>query len=111
MSFDAEAAAIVKALPTGPRLVIIGSTRFFGDDSDECCRLIARAVAELPGIVAITGGMLGVGATFAVAYEEAHRKRGEKGQLYHVLPRGCPPCRTGQTLFAGEDFADRREVL
>ena len=111
MSFDDEAAAVVEALPPGRRVVVIGSTSFHGDDSDECCRCIARAIADLPQIVAITGGMLGVGATFAVAFEAAYRKRGDIEQLYHLLPRGSLACRTGVTLFAGDDLHQRREIL
>ena len=66
-AYDAEAARIIAALPAGPRLAVLGSTSFWGADSEQFCRLIGDRLAQRSDLVLLTGGMTGVGETFANA--------------------------------------------
>jgi predicted Rossmann-fold nucleotide-binding protein len=109
--FDEDAARLAPALPLGRRLVMVGSTSFWGEDSPELCRQIAVRLAELAVLIAITGGMPGVGETFARSFAAERRRLGLPEHLYHLLPNGLGACDTGLTLFAGIDYEERREVL
>jgi hypothetical protein len=109
--YDAEARMLGAAITPGPRLVVIGSTSFWGHDSRQLCEAIAAELAELAALVAITGGMDGVGLTFGRAFAAARRELGQPENLFHLLPRGMGPCDSGVTLGAGIDYHDRREVL
>lgn len=109
--YDAEAQKVVAAITLGPRLVVIGSTSFWGHDSHQLCEAIATELAGLAGLVALTGGMSGVGLTFGRAFATARRAAGHPENLFHLLPRGVGPCDSGVTLWAGIDFHDRRELL
>src|SRR5262245_25029797 len=109
--FDAEARTVGVAITPGPRLVVIGSTSFWGADSRPLCEAIAADLAGDAGLVALTGGMDGVGLTFGRAFAAARRAAGRPEDLFHLLPRGMGPCDSGITLGAGIDYHDRREVL
>jgi len=92
-------------------LVVVGSNRFWGNDSAELCHQLALRLAEIANLVAITGGMPGVGAAFGRSFADARQRLRLPEQLYHVLPLGFGACPEGVTLFAGEDYLERREVL
>ena len=109
--YDAEAQKVGAAIALGPRLVVIGSTSFWGHDSHQLCVAIAAELAEFAALVALTGGMDGVGRTFGRAFAAARRAAGRPENLFHLLPRGTGPCGSGVTLGAGTDYHDRRELL
>jgi hypothetical protein len=109
--FDAEAITLGAAITPGPRLVVIGSTSFWGHDSCQLCEAIAADLAGVAVLVALTGGMDGVGLTFGRTLAAARRAAGQPENLFHLLPRGMGPCDSGVTLGAGIDYHDRREVL
>ena len=109
--YDAEARMVGAAITPGPRLVVIGSTSFWGHDSRRLCEAIAAELAEIAALVAMTGGMDGVGLSFGRAFAAARRAAGQPENLFHLLPRGMAPCDSGATLGAGIDYHDRREVL
>lgn len=108
---ESELARVASHLAAGPRLAVIGSTEFWDADSPALCEGIARELAAIEPLVALTGGMNGVGQTFAEAYETARRAAGLPVNLYHLLPRGVELQKSGTTLAAGEDFHERREIL
>ncbi len=68
--FDAEAKSLNAVFPPGPRLVVIGGTSFWGADSRQLCEAIAADLAAIAELVALTGGMDGVGLTFGRAYAD-----------------------------------------
>lgn len=109
-TFDTDAAGVIAALPPGPRLVVIGSAKFYGADSPTLCEAIAADLAPVP-LVALTGGMEGVGLTFGRALASARRSAALPEHLFHLLPVGFGPCDCGVTLGAGVDYTERREVL
>lgn len=109
--FDAEAQRVGAAIARGPRLVVIGSTSFWGADSRPLCEAIAADLARVEGLVALTGGMDGVGLTFGRAFGDTRRAASQPEHLFHLLPRGFGPCDSGVTLGAGIDYHERREVL
>jgi hypothetical protein len=111
IGFDQEAASLDAAIPAGWRLVVVGSTSFWGADSGELCCRLAAELAPLSRLVALTGGMDGVGLTFGRAFSAARRELGLPENLYHLLPHGLGPCSCGVTLGAGMDYYERREVL
>lgn len=108
---ESELEQVVSRLATGPRLAVIGSTQFWDADSPELCEAIARELAAIEPLVVLTGGMNGVGQTFAEAYEAARQASGLPANLYHLLPHGTLLQSSGRTLGAGEDFHERREIL
>ena len=109
--FDVEAASLDPAFPPGRRLVVVGSTSFWGKDTPELCRRLAARLAGIADLIAITGGMAGVGQTFGRSFVDERRRLGLAEQLYHLLPLGLEACDSGVTLFAGRDYEERREIL
>jgi hypothetical protein len=109
--FEAEANCIGQTIPPGRRLVVVGSTSFWGEDSPQLCRLLAARLARIADLVAITGGMSGVGETFGRAFAAERQRLGLPERLYHLLPRGCIARDSGMTLTAGTNYEERREVL
>ncbi|BBO32168.1 hypothetical protein [Lacipirellula parvula] len=108
---ESELERALVRLAAGPRLAVIGSTEFWDAGSPALCEAIAGELAAIEPLVALTGGMNGVGQTFAEAYETARKANGLPVNLYHLLPHGTLLQRSGTTLGAGEDFNQRREVL
>jgi hypothetical protein len=108
---DDEATRVVASIAAGPRLVVTGSTSFWGADSRELCELIAGELALIDPIVAVTGGMDGVGITFGKSFASTRTQASLHENLFHLLPRGFGPCNCGITLGAGIDFHERREIL
>ena len=109
--YEAEAKAVIRQITPGPRLVVIGSTKFWGADSARICEAIAKDLAALEEIVAVTGGVAGVGQTFGQVHSAARKAMSKPENLYHLLPRGLGPCVSGITIGAGDDFFERREIL
>lgn len=110
-TYDAEALTISGLLGDGPRIVVIGSTSFWGADSEALTQAIARQLARLAGLTAMAGGMDGVGATFGLAFATARQELGQPEQMFHLLPRGMWGCDHGVTLHGGDHLCDRREIL
>jgi hypothetical protein len=109
--FDEEATRLDPVFPPGRRLVVVGSTSFWGKDSPELCHAIAIRLAGIADLTAVTGGMPGVGETFGQSFADERRRLGIPEQLFHLLPRGFGACDHGVTLFAGLNYEERREVL
>jgi hypothetical protein len=108
---DEEAASLNASILPGPRLIVIGSTSFWSADSLQLCKLIAGELAAIVPLVALTGGMDGVGITFGRSFAAARTRASLPDNLFHLLPRGMGPCDCGVTLGAGIDFHERREIL
>jgi hypothetical protein len=98
-------------LPHGPRIVVIGSTSFWHDESEQTCVHIGRLLAVVPEQVLITGGVEGVGETTGRSFFQARREAGEEPRVYHLLPEGEEAWDYGETFFAGSDMTERREIL
>jgi predicted Rossmann-fold nucleotide-binding protein len=109
--YDREAESINARLPAGPRLVVIGSTSFWHGDSESICVQVGRLLATIPDLVLVTGGVEGVGETIGRGYHQSCREAGRAPRIYHVLPRGEETWDYGETLFAGDDMPQRREIL
>lgn len=110
-AYDREAAGILKMLPPGQRLGIIGSTSFWHADSQPTCEALGKLLAGLPNIVVLTGGVQGVGESVGRSFHAERAGLGETVRVFHVLPRGASTWDYGQTFFAGDDMEERREVL
>ncbi|MBS0264647.1 MAG: hypothetical protein JSS02_22120 [Planctomycetes bacterium] len=111
LDYDAEAARIAAELPRGPRVVIIGSSAFWHDQSLETSAALGKLLAGLPELVLITGGVGGAGESVGRAFDAAARARGSSAEVYHILPHHEFTWDYGRTLYAGQNMADRREVL
>jgi hypothetical protein len=59
----------------------------------------------------VTGGVEGIGEAVGRSFFQARRDAGQEPRVYHVLPEGEPAWDYGETLFAGADMTERREVL
>jgi hypothetical protein len=98
-------------LPHGPRVAVLGSTDFWHADSERTCTEIGRLLAGIPGLILLTGGVEGIGEAVGRSFFQARRSAGQELRVYHVLPEGEPAWDYGETLFAGADMTERREVL
>jgi hypothetical protein len=108
---DEEVAAVDAVIPLGPRLVVVGSTSFWGADSRQLCQRLAAELARIPALLALTGGMDGVGVTFGAGFAAARRDLKLPEHLFHLLPRGSGPVSSGVTVGAGVSYYERREIL
>jgi len=107
--YDREADVISKQLPVGPRVAVVGSTTFWGHDTEEICVTVGTQLAGLEGMVLITGGMPGVAEAVGRSFlAERHNKT---AHIYHILPRGSDAWDYGITLHGGDNMEDRREIL
>jgi hypothetical protein len=107
----AEAESLDSVIATGPRLVVLGSTSFRGEDGRKLCQSLAAGLAKVAPLIVLTGGMDGVGRVFERSFAKARQTASLPENLYHLLPRGFGPCDTGVTLVTGIDLRERREVL
>ncbi len=110
-AYDREAQRLNAVFPRGPRIVVIGSTDFWHKESESTCANIGRLAAAITGLVLITGGVEGVGEATRRSFYQARCGSGQEPRVYHVLPTGEEAWDYGETLFAGSDMAERREVL
>lgn len=109
--FDAQAQALESLLPRDPRIVIIGSTSFWHAESERTCSEVGRLLAAIPQLVLITGGVEGVGESVGRSFFNTRRNACQVPQVFHILPVGEATWDYGETLFAGTDMEERREIL
>jgi hypothetical protein len=110
-SFDHEVQRVDALLPRGPRLAVIGSSSLWHADSELTCSHLGRLLATIPDLVLLTGGVEGVGETTGRSFFQARCASAQEPRVYHVLPTGEAVWDYGETLFAGTDMRERREVL
>src|SRR3954469_12392406 len=111
MRYDEEARRLEAVLPHGPRVAVLGSTDFWHADSEPTCSRIGRLLAGIPGLVLLTGGVEGIGEAVGRSFYQARLHAGQEPRVYHMLPEGEPAWDYGETLFAGSDMTERREIL
>jgi hypothetical protein len=109
--FDQEARRLEALLPRGPRVAVLGSTAFWHADSERTCSELGGLLAGIPRLVLLTGGVAGIGEAIGRSFFRARSGAGQEPRVYHVLPEGRAEWDYGETLFAGFDMTDRREVL
>jgi hypothetical protein len=109
--YDQEARRLDALLPRSPRVAVLGSTDFWHADSERTCAEIGRLLAGIPGLVLLTGGVEGIGEAVGRSFFQARRDAAQEPRVYHVLPEGEPAWDDGETLFAGSDMTERREIL
>lgn len=109
--FATEAKLVASRLPAGPRLAIIGSTSFWHPESEATCGILGGVLADFDRLLLLTGGVEGVGATVGRSFHAAVTGKLDRQRVFHLLPRCYQPVDYGETLFAGDDLAERREVL
>src|SRR5262245_54088986 len=109
--YDVEARRLDALLPLGPRVGVLGSTDFWHADSKRTCSEIGRLLADISGLVLVTGGVEGIGEAVGRSFFQARRSSVHEPRVYHVLPQGGPSWDYGVTLFAGSDMTERREIL
>jgi hypothetical protein len=109
--YDVEARRLDAMLPSGPRVGVLGSTAFWHTDSERTCSQIGRLLAATSGLVLLTGGVEGIGEAIGRSFFQVRRASGQAAHVYHVLPEGEQSWDYGETLFAGSDMTERREIL
>ena len=109
--YDLEARRLDALLPHGPRVGVLGSTDFWHTDSERTCSEIGRLLADISGLVLFTGGVEGIGEAVGRSFFQARCASGQEPRVYHVLPDGEQSWDYGETLFAGSDMTERREIL
>lgn len=102
---------LLAMLPQGMRVAIIGSTSFWHADSEQTCQVLGQALAALPEIVLLTGGVSGIGEACGRSFHLHRQQLQLPMQVFHVLPQGMAAWDYGQTLYAGKDMQERRAVL
>jgi hypothetical protein len=109
--YDLEARRLEALLPHGPRVGVLGSTDFWHAESERTCSEIGRLLADISSLVLLTGGVEGIGEAVGRGFFQARRASGQEPRVYHVLPEGEQAWDYGETLFAGSDMTERREIL
>ncbi len=109
--FENEALRVGSFLPHGPRVVVIGSTSFWHEESECTCVRVGQLLAQDSRLVLITGGVEGVGEAVGRAFFQARYAVDQSPLVYHFLPEGEGAWDYGETLFAGSDMPERREIL
>lgn len=109
--FAQEAERIAGLLPPGLRVAIIGSASFHHPESQRFCQELGRALAEIPDLVLLTGGVPGVGEAVGRAFHRVFEVLDLPAPVFHVLPEGPYLWDYGQTLYTGTTMEHRREVL
>jgi hypothetical protein len=84
---------------------------FWHADSERTCCEIGRLLAGIPGLILLTGGVEGIGEAVGRSFSQARLASGQEPFVYHVLPEGEEAWDYGETLFAGSDMTERREIL
>lgn len=102
---------LLAELPPGPRVAIIGSTSFWHADSEQTCQLLGQALADIPGLLLLTGGVSGIGEASGRSFYQRRQQLQVPQQVFHILPQGMAAWDYGQTLYAGKDMQERRAVL
>lgn len=110
-SFDDHATTFTQGLPDGRRVVIIGSASFWHTESRDTCISIGREFAAIERLLLITGGVEAVGETTGRSFHDSRLTMGKSTDVFHLLPEGYDAWDYGETLFAGRDMHERREVL
>ena len=109
--YDRELRRLEPLFPSGPRIVVIGSTDFYHADSERTCRAIGQLLAAIPHLTLITGGVEGIGEAVGRSFFEARCRTSCAPQVVHILPYGEDVWDYGDTCFAGSDMSERREIL
>ena len=109
--FNDAAAKVLRQLPAGNRLGIIGSADFWNPTSQSLCEKLGELLAALPNLVLLTGGVPGVGEIVARRFQSVVQKEGNPAHVFHILPYGFSPSTDGVTLTAGANMFERREIL
>jgi hypothetical protein len=110
-SFELETSEVVAKLPAGFRLAVIGGTSFWHPQSQTTCAELGCLLARLDGLVLVTGGVGGAGEAIGRSFHAARERDRGGTNVFHVLPHGCTRWDYGETLFAGRDMRERREIL
>lgn len=108
---DSEAAEVAAMLPAGSRVAIIGSNSYWHAASEETCAALGRSLARLNRLVLVTGGVSGVAEGVGRSFCSAREGLGRQADVFHLLPRGSWRCDYGETVRAGSDMSERREIL
>jgi hypothetical protein len=90
---------------------VLGSTDFWHADSERTCFAIGRLLAGISKLVLLTGGVEGIGEAVGRSFFQGRLDSGQVPCVYHVLPEGEVAWDYGETLFAGADMTERREIL
>jgi predicted Rossmann-fold nucleotide-binding protein len=111
IDLDKKARAVEDRIGAGCKCMIIGSTDFWGEDSEQICLEIGRALASITDLVLVTGGVEGVGESVGRTFFGRRLEMNIPPRVFHVLPEGEPSWDYGETIFAGSTMHERREML
>ena len=111
-TFDQETKRIRSLLLPGSPVAIIGSSSFHHPESRLFCQELGRALAEVPNLVLLTGGVPGVGEAVGRAFNRPFEVLGQVvAPIFHILPEGPYLWDYGHTFYTGTTMEHRREVL
>lgn len=109
--WNREAKRLDATVPVAARVAILGSTDFWHPQSEQTCQHLGRLLANVDGLALLTGGVEGIGEAVGRSFFQTRRDAGQEPLVYHILPVGEPEWDYGETLFAGADMTERREIL
>ena len=110
-SVVAEARSLKARLPSSPSVAVLGSTEFHHPMSGALCAARGHALAGVPRVLLLTGGVEGVGEAVGRAFHAALGPLRARDRVHHVLPVGAWDWDYGTTWYAGADMSERREIL
>lgn len=109
--FDDEARRLDLLLHAGPRVAILGSTDFWHPESERTCVEVGKLLAAISGLVLLTGGVEGIGEAVGRSFFQTRCDSKKDALVYHLLPSGEEAWDYGETILAGADMSERREIL
>lgn len=109
--FERLASRALSQIATGPRVIVVGSQTFNSTESIDLCEATGRCLAGIPDLVLVTGGVSGVPESVGRSFVEERQRVKSPRNTYQLLPKGCGSWDFGETIIAGANMTERREIL
>ncbi|MGD1806368.1 macro domain-containing protein [Dapis sp. BLCC M126] len=103
---------LVAKISSEHRVAIIGSTSFWGMNTEAICNATGRKLATLgENLALLTGGVTGIPEAVSYSFWQECSQQNQPASVYHIQPEGFEPWEYGTNLYGGKTLFERREIL
>ncbi len=103
---------LVPKISSEHRVAIIGSTSFWGVNTEAICNATGRKLATLEeNLALLTGGVTGIPEAVSRSFWRECSQQNQPAPVYHIQPEGFEPWEYGTNLYGGKTLFERREIL